>query len=294
MLERNPLCIGTTAFSRNIAEHDEVQWSSFLKELKGIGSEHVQFLAPESEATAKTWSKMCDDLALQRSTLWCTFNPACPCANAAPAFEAAKRAIDVGRIIAGDKGVNMVCSPSMLRGLGDPNKGLVGPDDGKRQMDFIARVAAYARSIKGTKVAVEPLNRFESRGTNTLAETVKLIDGANAKDRVGILADSCHQAMEEACTITTAWENHVSDILAIHASSRSRTFLEEDAHLTMNAFRMVAQTPAFKEIPVINEAFCRETLADFFPVLGVHQPPDVTAVELFRENIAWLRKVMTM
>lgn len=278
--------LGVTAFTKHIEESNENGWSDFLSHL-AKRAKHVQFLPPGTVKFARFLAEVTKDEGLETSVLWVTFHPTCPCADAHAAFEEAKKAIDLGRIIAGNQETNLVCSPSMLRGLNDPDHGLCGADDEMRQVEFIGRVAKYARSVRGTKVAAEPLNRFETRGPNTIMATVSLINDAVATDVVGVLADTCHQGLGEMPILAT-WNTFAEYILAIHASSRNRTFLGEDPDIC-EALAMAREHRLLSKVPVINETFCDETNPDFFPVLGMHQPPRCSALEMFDTNLKQMR-----
>ncbi|MFC7303799.1 sugar phosphate isomerase/epimerase family protein [Streptomyces monticola] len=61
--------------------------------------------------------------------------------------------------------------------------------------EHIAPVADYARRA-GVRLAVEPLNRYETSLLNTVAQTLDALDGLPA-DAIGIALDTYHQNIEE-------------------------------------------------------------------------------------------------
>lgn len=280
--------IGVTTYSRDLPESDEKRWSHYLDALRKSGASHVQFLPPTTEKTAKMWGEMASDKGLDASIHWVSFFPLCPTVHVEKCLQAAKKAIDFSQIVCGKEG-KLVTSPCFLRGLGDPNRGLPSPSDKKKQIAFLAELGEFTRKLPFTKLAVEPLNRFESRGPNTIRETVEMIRAAEAEDVLGILADTCHQGFEER-PIGVTWKRYASHIFFLHASSLKRTFLKEDADLTTEAFSMASKHPHLQHLPLIVEAFCKETNPDFFSYLGLHQPPQLTAVKLFQENAKWLKQ----
>lgn len=285
-----PLTFGITAFTKAIAESDSLAWARFLDSACKSGARHVQFLTPEREVTAKMFARIAHDLGIGASSLSCTFYPVCPCAKSTDALDAAKKAIEFGRIIAGDEGPNLVCSPSMLRGLCDSMHGLPGQVDSQRQQEFITQVAQHARTIKGTMIGIEPLNRFESRGPNTIAEVVQFIAKTETGDVMGVLADTCHQAMEER-PVANTWVHHAQSIVAIHASALQRGLLPDSDDLIRDALQCATSNGNLSIRPIIIEAFCGDTDPSFFGPLSLHNPVGMSAEELCQRNLRYLQAI---
>ena len=65
-----------------------------------------------------------------------------------------------------------------------------------RAVDFFRRLGEYAAS-KNVKLAVEPINRYETNYINTISQGLQLIDDVDL-DNMGILADTFHMNIEEA------------------------------------------------------------------------------------------------
>jgi D-psicose/D-tagatose/L-ribulose 3-epimerase len=61
--------------------------------------------------------------------------------------------------------------------------------------DGLAPVVAHARAA-GVRIAVEPLNRYETSVLNTVAQTLEALDGLPAES-VGVALDTYHQNIEE-------------------------------------------------------------------------------------------------
>ena len=68
-------------------------------------------------------------------------------------------------------------------------------DQWERAVDSLKRAAAYAAG-RGVKLAIEPLNRFETDLVNTVDQALRLIDDVEA-DNVGLLLDTFHMNIEE-------------------------------------------------------------------------------------------------
>src|SRR5262249_33592754 len=103
-----------------------------------------------------------------------------------------KRCIDYAR----DLGSPFVSGP-MYAGGG--NTQLLNPADRalqwSRAVTSLKEAAQYAAE-RGVKLAVEPLNRFETDLVNTVDQGLKLIRDIDA-DNVGLLLDTFHMNIEE-------------------------------------------------------------------------------------------------
>jgi D-psicose/D-tagatose/L-ribulose 3-epimerase len=80
--------------------------------------------------------------------------------------------------------------------------GVTGPIDTSERTALIARVAANLRPLldhaeaSGVRLAIEPLNRFETSLFNTVAQTMALVDAAD-HPALGLLLDTFHMNIEE-------------------------------------------------------------------------------------------------
>lgn len=296
-----PVELGVAAFGKHIEETDILGWSQYVKDIAELAMPgerfHVQFLLPSSDAMARELGKMARDNGLAASLLWCTIAPVCPTSSdiveVQRALDIAHTAIDRGRILAGDgTSPNMVFSPSVFCGLGFVS-GLAPPEMFDRQVNFMDKVADIARAVPGTVVLAEPLNRFETAGPNRIAEAVRVINTARACDVVRIGADSCHQVLGEISPVCKVWAEHAEMIGMIHASARSRTWLYGDESTGMpDAFSVVGSHGALSKVPVVVEAFSKETNPAFFSLLRVHAVSNAPMLKVFYHNLRELRKWM--
>lgn len=83
----------------------------------------------------------------------------------------------------------------------------------------IKELAVYAKS-KGIKLAIEPLNRFETDYINTVSQAMVLLNDIE-EDNVGLLLDTFHMNIEER-SIADAIKLAGEKIYSIHASSNDR------------------------------------------------------------------------
>ncbi len=286
------LTIGAGVFARDIPETDEKQWAEYLTALAKMGVEYAQFLMPKTAKAARRLAQIACECGIPRSgLLWCTFYPTCPCGeDAAGALDALKLAIECGNEISGamEGSPNVdLFSPSLLHGLGNAG-GFPKDSDTERQVGFLIAAMNLTRDTQ-VSLILEPLNRFETDGPNTLHDAWELILRANAQAAIGLGLDSCHQLFEEY-SITNSWLDNAANARLIHASARSRGYLSDDAMYLPHAFQTVARNETLRKLPVVVEAFSAlETNPGFFPYLKVHRLPKVSALEVFSASIACLK-----
>ena len=88
-----------------------------------------------------------------------------------------------------------------------------------RAVASLRTAAAYAAE-KGVKLAVEPLNRFETDLVNTVDQGLRLIEDVGG-DSVGLLLDTFHMNIEEK-DIPSAIRRASGHIVEFHACSNDR------------------------------------------------------------------------
>lgn len=79
---------------------------------------------------------------------------------------------------------------------------------------------ALARSNRSVNLALEPLNRYESRLVNTIDDALRVIDRTGAEN-VGILFDTFHASIEEA-SIEDAIRQAGDRLLHVHLADSNR------------------------------------------------------------------------
>ena len=295
--------VGFTAFARGLSTNNlggnailTDAWLDYLRRLVAVGADHVQFLAPESVADAVKLGAIAKDAGVSEvSVLYCTFGPVCPCADANAAFQKFTEVFDVAKALMETftgMATKRIFSPSFLRGLMDADRGLASPDDAAKQTKFLVRLLEYLKKDnrgESFELVLEPLNRFEMRGPNTVAETVEIIKEAHAAQRMTVGVDSFHSFMECGGNIARMWAEFASHIGMIHASALNRGHFYDDAVWMEPLFRDIGRNKAFNNVPIVVEAFCGETDPAFLPVLGIHDVSSCSAAEMAAGNLSCLR-----
>jgi hypothetical protein len=305
--------IGFTAFANNLStenlefnadENDPpagnsaaLAWLDYLRRLVAVGCYHVQFLPPDTVSDAAALGRIAKRAGVREaSVLYCTFNPVCPCADSEAAFQKFTEVFYAAKaLMAPFHGTKRIFSPSFLRGLMDTNRGLAGDNDRENQIAFVLRAHSFLKGEnrgEGFELVIEPLNRFESRGPNTIAATVDIIKDAHAAQAVKVGVDSFHSFMECGGNIARLWTEYAHHIGLIHASALGRGHFWENGEWMRPIFGDIARNKAFNDIPIVIEAFCCETNPAFFSILGIHEVSASSAAEMAAGTVTCLRSWM--
>lgn len=131
---------------------------------------------------------------------------------------------------------------------------LADRDEKERQMRFavenMKRLADYA-SGRGVKLAIEPLNRFETDFINTVEQGLYFLDRIGY-DNVGFLLDTFHMNIEEK-SIPDAIRSARGRIFDFHACANDRGTPGED-HFEWEEIREALKETGY-EGPVVIESF---------------------------------------
>ena len=159
----------------------------------------------------------------------------------------------------------------------------------RRQWRFavtnLREAAKYAADL-GVKLAIEPINRFETDLVNTVDQGLELVREVGA-DNVGLLLDTFHMNIEEK-DIPAAILRAAGHIVEVHASANDRGTPGED-HLPW-AKIAAALAQAGYEGPLIIEAFTPE-IREIAKAVSIWRPLAASQDHLAREGLAHLRKV---
>lgn len=299
--------VGFTAFANRLQmfglaggrnKAAEALWADYLERLVAVGCDHVQFLVQptDSPEDASALGAIAHVAGVREvSALYCTFHPVCPCADADAAFSAFTHVFEASKALMAPfagMAAKRIFSPSFLRGLMDPDRGLAHPDDGVKQIAFLKRLQAYLKERnrgEAFELDIEPLNRFETRGPNTVAETVDIINGAHASQCMKVGVDSFHSFMECGGGVAKMWTQFTPYIGFIHASALGRGHFYDDAPWMEPLFQEVGRSKELRDIPIVVEGFCGDTEPAFLPVLGIHEVSSCSAAELASGNVSCLR-----
>jgi D-psicose/D-tagatose/L-ribulose 3-epimerase len=122
-----------------------------------------------------------------------------------------------------------------------------------RAVGSLRLAAAYAKD-KGVKLAIEPLNRFETDLVNTVDQGLRLVDDIGATN-VGLLVDTFHMNIEEK-DIPAAIGRAAGRIVEFHACSNDRGTPGED-HLPWPRIADALKAADY-DGPIVIEAFTPE------------------------------------
>jgi D-psicose/D-tagatose/L-ribulose 3-epimerase len=123
----------------------------------------------------------------------------------------------------------------------------------ERAVASLTTAAAYA-SERGVKLAIEPLNRFETDLVNTVDQGLRLIDDIGAGN-VGLLLDTFHMNIEEK-DIPAAIRRAAGRIVEFHACSNDRGTPGED-HQPWREIAAALREARY-DGPIVIEAFTPE------------------------------------
>jgi D-psicose/D-tagatose/L-ribulose 3-epimerase len=155
----------------------------------------------------------------------------------------------------------------------------------RRAVESLKRAAAYAAS-RGVKLAIEPLNRFETDLVNTVNQGLKLVDDIGA-DNVGLLLDTFHMNIEEK-DIPAAIRRAAGHVVEFHACSNDRGTPGED-HLPWRDIAAALREVRY-EGPIVIEAFTPE-IKEIAKAVSIWRPLAASQDALAADGLKHLRRV---
>jgi D-psicose/D-tagatose/L-ribulose 3-epimerase len=162
------------------------------------------------------------------------------------------------------------------------------PDDARRaqwsrSVSGLKETATYAAQ-RSIKLAIEPLNRFETDLVNTVDQGIKMVDDVGAEN-VGLLLDTFHMNIEEK-DIPAAIGRAAGRIVEFHACSNDRGTPGED-HLPWKAM-VEALRNARYEGPIVIEAFTPE-VREIARAVSIWRPLAKSQDALAKDGLSNLR-----
>ena len=178
-------------------------------------------------------------------------------------------------------------SGPMYAGVGATN---MRSSEGRRaQWDRAAAtlrpVADYAAGL-GVRLALEPLNRFETDLINTVEQALRFLDDLG-RTNVGLLVDTFHMNIEEK-DIPAAIRRAGSRIFEFHACANDRGTPGED-HLPWAAIAAALAEVSYKG-PVVIEAFT-PAIKEIARAVSLWRPLAESQDALASNGLAHLRRV---
>ena len=154
-----------------------------------------------------------------------------------------------------------------------------------RAVSMLGPIADYAAE-RGVKLAMEPLNRFETDLVNTVAQGLRLIDDIG-RPNVGLLLDTFHMNIEEK-DIPAALRKAGPHIFEFHACSSDRGTPGED-HLPWPEIAEALEEVDYKG-PIVIEAFT-PAIKEIARAVSLWRPLAESEDALARDGLAHLRRV---
>ncbi|HEY1779122.1 MAG TPA: sugar phosphate isomerase/epimerase [Roseiarcus sp.] len=155
----------------------------------------------------------------------------------------------------------------------------------RRAVASLKAAATYAAK-RSVKLAIEPLNRFETDLVNTVDQGLKLLADIGAKN-AGLLLDTFHMNIEEK-DVPSAIRRAAGHIVEFHACSNDRGTPGED-HLPWNAIADALRDAGY-DGPVVIEAFTPE-IKEIARAVSIWRPLAQSQDALARDGLENLRKV---
>jgi D-psicose/D-tagatose/L-ribulose 3-epimerase len=187
--------------------------------------------------------------------------------------------------LAHDLGSPTVSGP-MYAGVG--NTRMLGPEERRAQWErstaALGPVADYAAS-RGVKLAIEPLNRFETDLVNTVEQGLRFL-GDLGRGNVGLLLDTFHMNIEEK-DIPAAIRSAGPHIFEFHACANDRGTPGED-HLPWADIVGALRASSY-DGPVVIEAFTPE-IKEIARAVSLWRPLARSQDLLASEGLAHLRR----
>jgi D-psicose/D-tagatose/L-ribulose 3-epimerase len=166
---------------------------------------------------------------------------------------------------------------------------LLDPPERRRQWELAVtslREAAGYAAARGIRLAVEPLNRFETDLVNTVDQGLQLIGDIDA-DNVGLLLDTFHMNIEER-DIPTAILRAGEHIVEFHACANDRGSPGAD-HLPWKQIA-AALAQARYAGPLVIEAFTPE-IREIAKAVSIWRALAASQDDLARDGLTHLRAV---
>ena len=168
---------------------------------------------------------------------------------------------------------------------------MLEPDEREQQralaVESIKAVAAYAGE-RGVRLAIEPLNRFETDLVNTAEQVLELVGRVSA-DNVGVLLDTFHMNIDEK-SLGDAIRLVGDRLLQVHTCENDRGTPGTGHVPWRDVFDALADIDFTG--PLVIESFTPE-LKEIAKAVSLWRPLDAPSDELARNGARFLRESLT-
>ena len=202
--------------------------------------------------------------------------------------ENGRRYIDQCVDIAAALGAPMVAGP-MYSATG--KVALVSPEKRSQQWAWATenlRKAADHAASRGVKLAIEPLNRFETDLINTVAQGVDLVSRIG-RSNVGLLLDTFHMNIEEH-SVPDAIRQSGKHLLHFHACANDRGIPGKD-HLPWVEIKKALSDVGYTG-PWVIEAF-NPDIKEIARAVSLWRPLAPNQDDIGRQGLAFLKAIVT-
>ncbi|MBB6670689.1 sugar phosphate isomerase/epimerase family protein [Cohnella nanjingensis] len=191
-----------------------------LRAIRDWGFDGVELAADNMDpADARAFGLILRELGLGCTTIAALDAAAADPASRDPALRRGalrtlKLAIDNTRAL----GADLLCGP-LFQGLGRFSGQGPQPDEWRYAVETLREAGEYA-ALRGVRLALEPINRFEMYLVNTLADGARFVREVGLPN-VGLLADTHHGNIEES-SVPDAWRQAADCLFHVHISENHR------------------------------------------------------------------------
>lgn len=260
---------------------------SLVRQIKNWDFDGIELpVSAVNKNDCEKFRKLCKDLQLGITTVMALNGTECDPISGDTnkrdkAVDEIKKAVDKTVALGGD-----ILSGPLYQGIGSFSGQEPSKDEWSRAVEVIRKVGEYANKVE-VKLALEPLNRYESYLFNTLSGGYKFVKDVGM-DNIGLLADTYHSNIEEK-NINKAWEEVVSKIYHVHISENDRGTPGTGHAIPKEIFKML--TVEGYEGWIVIEAFSNK-LPDLIPSMHIWRSFTPTEDEVAIDGLKFIREML--
>jgi len=260
---------------------------SLVRRIKNWGFNGIELpVSAVNKKDCEKFSKLCKELQLGITGVMALDGSECdPISDEIHkrdrAVEEIKKAIDKTIALGGN-----ILSGPLYQGIGSFSGQGPSKDEWLRAVEIIRKVGGYANKVK-VKLALEPLNRYESYLFNTLSDGYKFVKDVGM-DNIGLLADTYHSNIEEK-NVNETWKKVVSKIYHVHISENDRGTPGTGHAIPKEIFKML--TEEGYDGWLVIEAFSNK-LPDLIPSMHIWRSFAQTDDEVAIDGLKFIRGML--
>jgi len=260
---------------------------SLVRQIKNWGFDGIELPASAvNEKDCERFRKLCKELQMGITTVMALNGNECdPISDNMnkrdKAVDEIKKAIDKTVALGGD-----ILTGPLYQGIGSFSGQGPLKNEWLRAIETISKVGEYASKVK-VKLALEPLNRYESYLFNTLSDGYKFVKDVGM-DNIGLLADTYHSNIEEK-NVKEAWEKVIDKIYHVHIAENDRGTPGSGHAIPKEIFKML--TEEGYDGWLVIEAFSNK-LPDLIPSMHIWRSFTPTDDEVAIDGLKFIREML--